>query len=184
MVIIGPFALVFLPLIKKLKEKSNSLQLANIALETSNKEIKEKMDQVNALQADLKLKEEYNKIFIDMAPNAMAMFDTDMRFLAASDRWKSDYNLTDQEIIGKSLYEVFPKIDEHWKRIHQECLSGFVHHEDETAYRWPDGRVQWLSWDIRPWHISPDKIGGLLMYTLDITAIKEKENDYLEQGNL
>ena len=179
MVIIGQFALVFLPLIKKLKEKSNSLQLANIALETSNKEIQEKMDQVNDLQADLKVKEEHNKIFIDKAPNAMAMFDNDMRFLAASDRWRSDYNLNDKEITGKSLYEIFPEIEEEWKKIHQDCLAGAIHHEDEIAYKWPDGRVQWLSYDIRPWYISPDKIGGLLIYTLDITAIKEKEKEKL-----
>ncbi|MEQ9583530.1 MAG: PAS domain S-box protein, partial [Arenibacter sp.] len=179
LVIIGHFTFFLLPLIKNLKRKSKSHQLANIALETSNKEIQEKMEQVNALQADLEIREEYNKIFIDKAPNAMAMFDNEMKLLAASDKWRSDYNLADQDIIGKSLYEVFPEIDEHWKKIHQDCLSGSVHHEDETAYKWSDGRVQWLSWDIRPWYISPDKIGGVLMYTLDITSIKEKENEKL-----
>ncbi|MBC8768980.1 PAS domain S-box protein [Arenibacter sp. BSSL-BM3] len=179
MIIIGQFILVFLPLIKKLKEKSKSHQLANIALETSNKEIQEKMDQVTALQADLKIREEYNKTFIDKAPNAMAMFDNDMKFLAASDRWRRDYNISDTEITGKSLYEIFPEIEEEWKKIHRDCLAGAIHHEDETAYKWPDGRVQWLSWDIRPWYVSADKIGGLLIYTLDITTIKEKEKEKL-----
>ena len=179
LVIIGQFSFLLLPLIKNLRNKSQSLQLANHELANSNKALQEKMKEVKALQADLQLREEYNKIFIDQAPNAMAMFDKDMKFLAASDRWRSDYNLGEQDLIGKSLYEVFPAIDEHWKKIHQKCLSGSLHHEDEIAYKWPNGRVQWLSFDIRPWYISPDKIGGLLIYTLDITNIKDKEQEKL-----
>lgn len=179
LVIIGQFTIFLLPLIRKLRKKSQSLHLANEELANSNRAIKEKMEQVKTLQADLQLKEEYNRIFIDQAPNAMAMFNDEMKFLAASDRWRSDYNLVHQDNIGKSLYEVFPEIDEHWKKIHNKCLTGSVHHEDETVFRWPDGRVQWLSFDIRPWYISPNKIGGLLIYTLDITALKEKENEKL-----
>ena len=179
LVIIGQFAIFFLPIINKLNTKSKSLQQANIALETSNREIQEKMKQVNALQADLEVKEEYNRIFIDQAPNAMAMFDNDLRFMAASEKWRSDYNISDKEIIGKSLYEIFPRIEEKWKKIHQACLAGAVHHEDETAYTNSDGNIQWLTWDIRPWYVSPGKIGGLLIYTLDITTSKEKEKEKL-----
>tara|TARA_R110000868_G_scaffold280326_4_gene540432 strand:- start:938 stop:3544 length:2607 start_codon:yes stop_codon:yes gene_type:complete len=179
LVIIGQFAIFFLPIINKLNTKSKSLQQANIALETSNREIQEKMKQVNTLQADLEVKEEYNRIFIDQAPNAMAMFDNDLRFMAASKKWRSDYNISDKKIIGKSLYEIFPRIEEKWKKIHQACLAGAVHHEDETAYTNSDGNIQWLTWDIRPWYVSPGKIGGLLIYTLDITTSKEKEKEKL-----
>ena len=179
LVIIGQFAIFFLPIINKLNTKSKSLQQANIALETSNREIQEKMKQVNTLQADLEVKEEYNRIFIDQAPNAMAMFDNDLRFMAASEKWRCDYNISDKEIIGKSLYEIFPRIEEKWKKIHKACLAGAVHHEDETAYTNSDGNIQWLTWDIRPWYVSPGKIGGLLIYTLDITTSKEKEKEKL-----
>ncbi|MCK0190734.1 PAS domain S-box protein [Arenibacter sp. F20364] len=179
LVIIGQFTLILLPLIKNLKNKSQSLLLANEELANSNKGIQKKMEQVNALQADLRIREEHNKIFIDQAPNAMAMFDNDMRFLAASDRWRSDYQLTDKQIIGKSLYEIFPDIEDKWKKVHKNCLAGAVHHEDETEHSWPDGRVQWLTWDIRPWYVSSDQVGGIVIYTLDVTGIKEHENEKL-----
>jgi len=177
LVIIGQFILVFLPLIKKLKEKSKSLHFANKALEASNNTAHKKMEQVIALQADLEVEGEYKKIFIDQAPNAMAMFDNNMGFLAASRQWRKDYHLLDIAIIGKSLYEIFPELEEKWKKIHRDCLAGAIHNEDETEYIWPDGRVQWLTWDIRPWYNSKKEIGGILIYTSDITYIKEKEKE-------
>lgn len=177
LVIIGQFMLVFLPMIKKLKEKEKSLQFANKALEASNNMAHKKMEQVIALQADLEAEWAYKKIFIDQAPNAMAMFDNNMGFLAASRQWRKDYQLLDIAIIGKSLYEIFPELEEKWKKIHQECLAGAIHNEDETEYIWPDGRVQWLTWDIRPWYNSKKEIGGILIYTSDITYIKEKEKE-------
>ncbi|MEQ9414297.1 MAG: PAS domain-containing protein, partial [Cyclobacteriaceae bacterium] len=65
-----------------------------------------------------------NKVFIDQAPSAIAMFDTEMRYIAASNEWKKDYKLEGRKIIGKSHYEIFPEIGDDWKAIHKECLEG------------------------------------------------------------
>jgi len=113
-----------------------------------------------------------SKIFIQQAPNALAMFDMDLRYLAASEKWIKDYNLVGRDIIGKSHYDIFPEIGEEWKLIHQDCLKGAINQCDEAPFERADGTTQWLTWDVRPWYISEDKIGGLLMYTSDITHIK------------
>ncbi|WP_271767543.1 PAS domain S-box protein [Aquimarina algiphila] len=118
---------------------------------------------------------EKNKLFIEQTPSAIAMFDTDMRYLAASQKWYQDYNINDDNIIGKSHYEVFPEISEEWKADHKECLSGKVLKSDESRFKRLDGSVQWLTWEIRPWYTDENKIGGILMHTADITRAREAE---------
>ncbi|UII32875.1 PAS domain S-box protein [Fulvivirga ulvae] len=120
-----------------------------------------------------------NSIFVTQSPNALAMFDTEMRYIAASQQWMNEYGLVGQDIVGKSHYEIFPEIDESWKKIHRECLRGATNKTDEAYFKRDDGSEQWLAWDVRPWYVTEDRIGGLLMYTRDITARKKVEQQLL-----
>jgi len=58
----------------------------------------------------VKTNEALLRLFIKHTPAAIAMFDTDMRYLQVSDRFLTDYHLEGHDIIGKSHYEVFPNI--------------------------------------------------------------------------
>ncbi len=133
--------------------------------------------QQKAREAELKESNDRNKIFIQQAPNAIAMFDKEMRYLAASKKWITDYKLMGKEIIGHSHYEIFPEIDDDWKAIHQACLNGAIDQCDEASFTREDGSIQWITWDVRPWFVSENNIGGILMYTADITEIKEKDQE-------
>jgi hypothetical protein len=42
------------------------------------------------------------------------MVDTNMRYLAVSQRWLTDNRLGERDIMGLSPYEVFPDIPESW----------------------------------------------------------------------
>ena len=120
-------------------------------------------------------REQYNKIFIEQAPTAIAMLDKDMRYIAVSQRWISDYKMEGKEIIGRSHYDIFPEIGEDWKINHQKCLNGAIDICEEAPFKRADGTIQWIYWDVRPWYISEGEIGGLLMHTGDITPQKERE---------
>ncbi|EMN47011.1 PAS domain S-box protein [Leptospira interrogans str. L1207] len=127
--------------------------------------------------AEIALKESYEltKVFIENFPSAIAMFDTNMKYMAVSQQWLVDYYLGGIEIIGRSHYEIFPEIGDEWKSIHQECLRGRVIRKEEEAFTRLDGTVQWIIWEVRPWYASPNVVGGILMYTADITTLKRKE---------
>lgn len=130
-------------------------------------------------QAELQLNEsnKRNQIFIQEAPNAIAMFDKNMHYMAASKKWLSDYKLYSKDIIGHSHYEIFPEIGEDWKSIHKACLEGKTSSCDEARFERADGSVQWIKWDVRPWYLSPGNIGGLIMYTADITESKKHDTE-------
>jgi len=114
----------------------------------------------------------YNQIFVTQSPGAVAMLDTEMRYIAASQKWISDYGLIGKEIIGCSHYEIFPEIGDDWKQIHRECLAGAINQNSDAYFLREDGSEQWLAWDVRPWVGADGQIGGLIMYTEDITVRK------------
>jgi PAS domain S-box-containing protein len=117
------------------------------------------------------------RLFIEHAPAAIAMLDTQMRYIQASKRWVQDYHLAGQEIIGKSHYEIFPDVPQHWRDIHQRVLAGAVERCDEDAFPRIDGSIEWLQWEARPWHQADGKIGGLIFFTQIITGRKQAERE-------
>jgi PAS domain S-box-containing protein len=126
-------------------------------------------------EAALRESEERLHFFIAHAPAALAMFDREMQYLAVSKRWIIDYGLKDQNIIGRSHYEVFPEIPERWKKVHQRALAGEVVKEEEDYFERFDGTIQWLAWEVCPWYAADGAIGGIVIFTEDVTARKRTE---------
>lgn len=121
--------------------------------------------------------EERLTLFIEHAPAALAMFDRQMRYLAVSLRWRDDYFLGEREIIGRSHYDIFPEIGEAWKDVHRRGMTGEIVRADEDRFVRLDGRVQWLRWEVRPWMNAEDEVGGIVIFTEDITRFKEAEEE-------
>jgi PAS domain S-box-containing protein len=109
------------------------------------------------------------RLFVDRTPAAIAMVDTNMRYLAVSQRWLTDYRLGERDIMGLSHYEVFPDIPESWKEIHRRCLAGAVEKCDQDVFPRGDGRTDWLRWEVHPWHRSNGEIGGIILFSELIT---------------
>lgn len=125
--------------------------------------------------------EEQNRLFIAHAPAAMAMFDREMRYISASKRWIEEYDLSDN-IIGKKHYDLFPNILQRWKEVHTRCMTGVVEKSEEDFYIKDDGTPVWLKWEVYPWYNIENEIGGIVIFTENITerkkdvqALKESE---------
>jgi PAS domain S-box-containing protein len=123
----------------------------------------------------LREREEQLGLFLEHSPAAIAMLDREMKYLAASRRWRSDYRIEDQEIIGRSHYEVFSDLPERWKEIHRRCLDGAVEKCDEDPFVRGDGTTDWVRWEIRPWRNADGDIGGLIIFSEIITERKRAE---------
>lgn len=119
--------------------------------------------------------EELLRLFIEYAPSALAMFDRDMRYLYTSHRWRRDYGLGDLELTGKSHYEIFPEIPPTWRTAHRRGLAGEVLGSNGERFERVDGSVQWIAWEIRPWYLPDGTVGGIVLFSEDITERKLAE---------
>ncbi|MDE2132545.1 MAG: PAS domain S-box protein, partial [Betaproteobacteria bacterium] len=133
------------------------------------------LDRQSLIEQDLRESEHRLQLFIEHAPAALAMFDRQMRYLAVSNRWLQDYDLGGQNVIGRSHYEVFPEIPVRWKILHQRGLEGEVLYSDDDRLERSDGSRQRLRWEVRPWYANDGRVGGIVIFTEDITARKMTE---------
>jgi two-component system cell cycle sensor histidine kinase/response regulator CckA len=107
--------------------------------------------------------------FVQHTPAAVAMFDTDMRCIQASDRWLADYGLEGRDIAGLSYLAMFPELPDRWKELHHNVLAGATEQCERDPILRADGSVEWLQWEARPWHKSDGGVGGLILFTQFIT---------------
>lgn len=117
------------------------------------------------------------KLFIEHAPVAIAMFDQNLRYLAVSRRWLQDYRLEGRNLLGLHHYEVFPEIPERWKVVHRRALAGEALREEEDAFLRQDGATQWQRWEVRPWYRNDGSVGGIIIFTEDISKRKQIEEN-------
>lgn len=116
--------------------------------------------------------------FVEHAPAAVAMLDNDMKYIAVSNRWIEDYHLEGRDIIGASHYAMFPNIGEESRQRHKRILAGAVERKEEDVYRVEgDLEDQYITWEMRPWYLFDGTIGGIMMFTQNITPIIRQRNE-------
>jgi PAS domain S-box-containing protein len=122
----------------------------------------------------LRSREEMLRVIVKNVPAGIAVFDRDMRYVQASDRWRTTYSVDGWQILGHCHYDIFPDLPERYKEIHRRGLSGeTVRTEDD---RWDrEGRVYWSHWEVRPWRNAEGAVGGILILVEDIAHRKQME---------
>jgi PAS domain S-box-containing protein len=116
-------------------------------------------------EADLAERKAQLAVFVEHAPAGIAMFDCEMRFLAASRRFVVDHRLPqDAQLIGRSVYEVFPRLPRRWRDIHARVLAGEKSSQEEDQLTHKDGRTDWVRWSMVPWRRADGNIGGALLF--------------------
>ena len=116
------------------------------------------------------------QLLIEHAPVAVALFDRELHFTAVSRRFLTDYGLEGEDVIGRHHYDVFPEIPERFRAVHRRALAGEVLRSEEDKLVRADGSVMWQRWEVRPWFDEQGAIGGIVLFTEDLTdAMRDKQ---------
>ena len=122
--------------------------------------------------------------FVEQAPVAMAMFDRNMVYLAASRRWAIDYGAGHASLTGLCHYDIHPDMPQEWLELHRKGLAGIPSACDEEMWLHADGTKHWLRWAVQPWHDAHGGIGGIMILAENITDRKQAEQIQLDNVRL
>ncbi|NIB43455.1 PAS domain S-box protein [Pseudomaricurvus alkylphenolicus] len=179
-----PYCIVLLLGISGLNDRFlNQLDRVRESLESTANAIYERISRRKAISA-LRESEEQLSLLIEHAPAALAMLDKEMNYIVCSKRWLDDYNMGGGEISGRSHLELLPELSEERKEIYRRSLSGETQEIEEDSFVRNDGRLKWIKWAVRPWYSSADDIGGIVIFSEDITQKKLATEALTEQSSL
>ena len=144
------------------------------------------MDITKRKQVELALERERQQLrqIITGAPIAIAMFDTQMRYLAYSQKWVTVQGVEGQPLMNRSHYEVVSDMPERWKAEHQRALQGEVTSASEDVWERTDGTKVYLRWAIHPWYTPDGKVGGIVIATDQINELVEAREAALEAARI
>lgn len=141
------------------------------------RDLREQIKAERAVQHTLELL----RYVVEHTRSAVAVFDASMRYLFVSEKYRQEYGIEPHtELLGLSHYEVVPDLPQRWKEIHQRALAGEVLKSEEDSFERLDGNMEYRRWECRPWHESDGTIGGMILYTENITEQKNVEWELTE----
>ena len=123
---------------------------------------------------------EQMQALIDNSPQALAMLDRDLRYLVVNRRWLRDFRLEeDENLIGRSHLEVFPKLEESMQRVFRRALDGISERGDEDLWVRPDGSQEWVNWEVQPWSNGSREVKGI---TICCEVVGKSRSDEKDEG--
>jgi two-component system sensor kinase FixL len=149
------------------------LDRAMLAFDSASKSLLVYETERSRAELLLKSSEARLRLFIEQAPASIAICDRAMNCLSASQRFLVTHGVVGNEFVGRSFEELLPDSDRRWVSRLQSVLSGETLQNKNEKFVLTDGREQWLSWEMRPWRTPDSEIGGVVLFTNDVSLRNE-----------
>lgn len=109
-------------------------------------------------------------------PVAVAMLNSEMRYVAVSRYWMELYGLGDRDVIGQCHYEVFPNLSGSQKAMDRRCLVQHEHHSYPGGMTRDHKAHAPQQWQVSPWSDEAETVGGLMIVATATAALPAESN--------
>jgi PAS domain S-box-containing protein len=125
---------------------------------------------------ELRRRKQILDTFIEHVPAGLAMFDHDLRILAASKRYCEGQGKTLQDLLGRTPQEIYPgKADERWKDPLRLGLQGVATPPSVDFFRMLNGRELWLRREFCPWSDPESGEHGVVVLVDNVSENVERQ---------
>jgi PAS domain S-box-containing protein len=133
-------------------------------------------------EIELSQKTKFIETLLDSIPNPLFYMDANGRYLGTNKAFREFYGIADEDIRGKSIFDLDPLPQAH---LHHESdlrlISGMEERQIvERLITLPNGEQRNVIITKSPFPDSDNRIGGLIGLILDITSRKQMEQDLIE----
>ena len=149
--------------------KSSYEELSDVVIKWGKGSAKTRIDDIKSIN-------DYASVILDNCPMAMALFDSQSRFITSNKSWKSMVGNAVKDAEGFGQFEYLPKLSKSWRLLCDECLQSKKERVIEEKVKWINTTAEWIRWHIRPWIDDDQRIRG---YTISFYSIDlEKQSQF------
>ncbi|CAD7816294.1 Signal transduction histidine-protein kinase BarA [Chryseobacterium aquaeductus] len=128
------------------------------------------IDGFKNIYLELSKKEAMLRSFVTYVPTAVAMFDKDLNYLSVSSSWKNEFQMNDRELIGENIFAISPNVSDDRKEIYENALKGKTYSNKDFTVAIPNKEeLQHFNFNVSPWYLSNEIIGGAIVSAQNIT---------------
>ena len=128
-----------------------------------------------AAEAAFKHRHDLMRYIIEHDSAGVAVHDRDLNYIYVSRHYLEQYEVREEDVIGRHHYDVFPDLPEKWRDVHRRVLAGEICVGIEDPFERADGSLAWADWECRPWYESDGSVGGIIVYTEVVNERREAQ---------
>ncbi|MEE9362827.1 MAG: PAS domain S-box protein [Cellulophaga sp.] len=110
-----------------------------------------------------------NSNLIKQLPKSIAFLNKDLEIVFVSEKWTTNFGVSNQNITGKQIQEIISFISEKWLKSLNNSLDGKSTKSEIENYYDENSNQKWLEWTNAPWYDENKNIIGVIVQTENVT---------------
>lgn len=123
-------------------------------------------------------------ISIEEAPISLSVLDCELRFISCSCQWSQEFGISNEDIVGKSFFDLVPHSPKALKKVLENCCRITETLVEDHKHILEDGSAIWYQWTIKLWKRADESVGGLIITSNNITRTKRVQELLLAAENV
>lgn len=137
------------------------------------------IDEYKQLNLELDKQRKMLESFVQYAPTSMMMLDSKMDCLVVSEQWIQEFQVPENQYVGKNIYDLYPNMPYRLRQFHQKAIQSKSRNKWKSVLSTRNKNLKKQHYDVhvQPWFYDNNELGGVIISVLNITNIIEANKE-------